>query len=330
MSEFVNSSNKGILWDFLNENKKFEGINNKYKINIQGEFDNTIKLIDTERKTYSLIDKNKEFIRVMIEKLNEYRQRSMQEQPALYTNKDIQQDRKKILEKEYERKKEEFNGIKQNTQLPSVNFSEKLDAPLSGDMDSLIMQTIKMREEQLNYAFDKKSITTATEWIANSSNSASSSGSGSSATSNNINLKIGTNTKLNSDQIITLDKKKEVSFNESYNDYIDNATLDSNKIDVSNIGGVLDVLDVLNITDDTTSTFNFTSDKNSESKFFNKFKRTYSDMDMNDNTYESNANANTNENGMILNKVNQIYERQEELFKSIDYIKKLLNKEYEF
>ena len=264
----------------------------------------------------------------MIEKLNEYRQRSMQEQPALYTNKDIQQDRKKILEKEYERKKEEFNGIKQNTQLPSVNFSEKLDAPLSGDMDSLIMQTIKMREEQLNYAFDKKSITTATEWIANSSNSSNSSGA--SATSNNINLKIGNNTKLNNDQIITLDKKKEVSFNESYNDYIDNATLDSNKIDVSNIGGVLDVLDVLNITDDTTSTFNFTSDKNSESKFFNKFKRTYSDMDMNDNTYESNANANTNENGMILNKVNQIYERQEELFKSIDYIKKLLNKEYEF
>ena len=337
MSEFVNSSNKGILWDFLNENKKFEGINNKYKINIQGEFDNTIKLIDTERKTYSLIDKNKEFIRVMIEKLNEYRQRSMQEQPALYTNKDIQQDRKKILEKEYERKKEEFNGIKQNTQLPSVNFSEKLDAPLSGDMDNLIMQTIKMREEQLNYAFDKKSITTATEWIANSSNSASSSGSGSSATSNNINLKIGTNTKLNSDQIITLDKKKEVSFNESYNDYIDNTTLDSNKIDVSNVGGVLDVL---NITDDNTSTFNFTSDKNSESNFFNKFKRTYSDTDMNDNTYESNTNANanintnantnTNENAMILNKINQIYERQEELFKSIDYIKKLLNKEYEF
>lgn len=319
MSEFVNSSNKGILWDFLNENKKFEGINNKYKINIQGEFDNTIKLIDTERKTYSLIDKNKEFIRVMIEKLNEYRQRSMQEQPALYTNKDIQQDRKKILEKEYERKKEEFNGIKQNTQLPSVNFSEKLDAPLSGDMDSLIMQTIKMREEQLNYAFDKKSITTATEWIANSSNSSNSSG----ATSNNINLKIGTNTKLNSDQIITLDKKKEVSFNESYNDYIDNTTLDSNKIDVSNIGGVLDVL---NITDDN----NFTSDKNNANNFFNKFKRTYSDTDtdMNDNTYESNTNR--NENAVILNKVNKIYERQEEIFKSVDYIKKLLNKEYEF
>ena len=321
MSEFVNSSNKGILWDFLNENKKFEGINNKYKINIQGEFDNTIKLIDTERKTYSLIDKNKEFIRVMIEKLNEYRQRSMQEQPALYTNKDIQQDRKKILEKEYERKKEEFNGIKQNTQLPSVNFSEKLDAPLSGDMDSLIMQTIKMREEQLNYAFDKKSITTATEWIANSSNSASSSGS--SATSNNINLKIVNNTKLNNDQIITLDKKKEVSFNESYNDYIDNTTLDSNKIDVSNIGGVLDVL---NITDDN----NFTSDKNNANNFFNKFKRTYSDTDtdMNDNTYESNTNR--NENAVILNKVNKIYERQEEIFKSVDYIKKLLNKEYEF
>ena len=316
MSEFVNSSNKGILWDFLNENKKFEGINNKYKINIQGEFDNTIKLIDTERKTYSLIDKNKEFIRVMIEKLNEYRQRSMQEQPALYTNKDIQQDRKKILEKEYERKKEEFNGIKQNTQLPSVNFSEKLDAPLSGDMDNLIMQTIKMREEQLNYAFDKKSITTATEWIANSSNS-----SCSSDTSNNINLKIGTNTKLNNDQIITLDKKKEVSFNESYNDYIDNTTLDSNKIDVSNIGGVLEVL---NNMDDNTST----SDKNNVNKFFNKFKTTYLDTDMNDNTYESNTNI--NENAAILNKVNKIYERQEELFKSIDYIKKLLNKEYEF
>ena len=322
MSEFVNSSNKGILWDFLNENKKFEGINNKYKINIQGEFDNTIKLIDTERKTYSLIDKNKEFIRVMIEKLNEYRQRSMQEQSALYTNKDIQQDRKKILEKEYERKKEEFNGIKQNTQLPSVNFSEKLDAPLSGDMDSLIMETIKMREEQLNYAFDKKSITTATEWIANSANSANSSGA--SSTSNNINLKIGTNTKLNNDQIITLDKKKEVSFNETFNDYIDNATLDSNKIDIENVGGVLDVLDVLNITDDN----NFTSDKNNANNFFNKFKRTYSDTDMNDNTYESNTNR--NENAVILNKVNKIYERQEEIFKSVDYIKKLLNKEYEF
>ena len=181
------------------------------------------------------------------------------------------------------------------------------------------MQTIKMREEQLNYAFDKKSITTATEWIANSSNSSNSSGA--IATSNNINLKIGNNTKLNNDQIITLDKKKEVSFNESYNDYIDNTTLDSNKIDVSNIGGVLEVL---NNMDDNTST----SDKNNVNKFFNKFKTTYLDTDMNDNTYESNTNI--NENAAILNKVNKIYERQEELFKSIDYIKKLLNKEYEF
>jgi hypothetical protein len=195
-------------------------------------------------------------------------------------------------------------------------------------MDSLIMQTIKMREEQLNYAFDKKSITTATEWIANSSNSSnnsnnsnSSNSSGAIATSNNINLKIGNNTKLNNDQIITLDKKKEVSFNESYNDYIDNTTLDSNKIDVSNIGGVLEVL---NNMDDNTST----SDKNNVNKFFNKFKTTYLDTDMNDNTYESNTNI--NENAAILNKVNKIYERQEELFKSIDYIKKLLNKEYEF
>ena len=122
---------------------------------------------------------------------------------------------------------------------------------------------------------------------------------------------------------ITLDKKKEVSFNESYNDYIDNTTLDSNKIDVSNVGGVLDVL---NITDDN----NFTSDKNNANNFFNKFKRTYSDTDtdMNDNTYESNTNR--NENAVILNKVNKIYERQEEIFKSVDYIKKLLNKEYEF
>ena len=76
--------------------------------------------------------------------------------------------------------------------------------------------------------------------------------------------------------------------------------------------------------DDNTST----SDKNNVNKFFNKFKTTYLDTDMNDNTYESNTNI--NENAAILNKVNKIYERQEELFKSIDYIKKLLNKEYEF
>jgi len=224
MSDFLSSQNKGVIWGLLSEQQLFDGVNPKYKAEIQQKFEKTLLGISTQGRFYNLVEKNKEAIRIMVLMLDDYRNRA---EP--YTALEIQEQRQKKFENELQKKKTEFTVVKP---IPDeIDFSYEKDGPLEESMDVLLARAMAVREQQLNQVLDKQDTQKASEWIGTSktNNNAQAqvqpqSRERTSTTSNSnnsvINLKIGSETYLSSDHIVTLDRSpenKKVNFNESRN-----------------------------------------------------------------------------------------------------------------
>ena len=66
MTDFLTQKNKEFIWGLLSDKQMFDGINPKYKIEIQERFEKTLIGISTQGKNYNLVEKNKEAIRIMV------------------------------------------------------------------------------------------------------------------------------------------------------------------------------------------------------------------------------------------------------------------------
>ena len=230
MTDFLTSQNKGFIWGLLSEQQLFDGVNPKHKAEIQQKFEKTLLGISTQGRFYNLVEKNKEAIRIMVLMLEDYRNRK-----DPYTALEIQEQRQKKFETELQKKKTEFTVVKP---IPDeIDFSYEKDTPLEESMDVLLARAMSVREQQLNQVLDKQDTQKATDWIGtsktnnnsqaqpqsrerNNTSNTSNSTNSTNSTNSGINLKIGSDTSLSSDHIVSLDasqENKKVNFNESKN-----------------------------------------------------------------------------------------------------------------
>jgi hypothetical protein len=220
MTDFLTIKNKEFIWGLLSDKQMFDGINPKYKIEIQERFEKTLIGISTQGKIYNLVEKNKEAIRSMVLILDEYKK---SKEP--YTTSEIQERRQKHFESELEKKKKEFNITSKTPNIEDMNFSDEIDKPLGENMEILLERAMALRAQQLNQVLEKQDTQKATEWIGTSVKSSTTSQKLSSSNSNTnsntntnvLNLKIGNETQLTGDTIVSLDKK--VNFNEDRNTF---------------------------------------------------------------------------------------------------------------
>ena len=222
MTDFLTTKNKGIIWSLLSDQQMFDGINPKYKLEIQEKFEKTLIGISTQGRFYNLVEKNKEAIRIMVLMLEDYKKK---QEP--YTNLEIQERRQKNFQNELEKKKNEFNVISKKSNPDDINFSDEMDKPLDENMDILLERAMALRAQQLNQVLEKQDTKKATEWIGTSVKSSTTSQKLSSSNANPnpnsntntnvVNLKIGNETQLTGDTIVSLDKK--VNFNEDRNTF---------------------------------------------------------------------------------------------------------------
>ena len=222
MTDFLTTKNKGIIWSLLSDQQMFDGINPKYKLELQEKFEKTLIGISTQGRFYNLVEKNKEAIRIMVLMLEDYKKK---QEP--YTNLEIQERRQKHFESELEKKKNEFNVISKKPNPDDIIFSDEMDKPLDENMDILLERAMALRAQQLNQVLEKQDTKKATEWIGTSVKSSTTSQKLSSSNANPnpnsntntnvVNLKIGNETQLTGDTIVSLDKK--VNFNEDRNTF---------------------------------------------------------------------------------------------------------------
>ena len=222
MTDFLTTKNKGIIWSLLSDQQMFDGINPQYKLEIQEKFEKTLTGISTQGRFYNLVEKNKEAIRIMVLMLEDYKKK---QEP--YTNLEIQERRQKNFQNELEKKKNEFNVISKKSNPDDIIFSDEMDKPLDENMDILLERAMALRAQQLNQVLEKQDTKKATEWIGTSVKSSTTSQKLSSSNANPnpnsntntnvVNLKIGNETQLTGDTIVSLDKK--VNFNEDRNTF---------------------------------------------------------------------------------------------------------------
>jgi len=216
MSDFTANENKGIIWDILVEQKIFENVESKYKYEIKDIFEQTILITEKQGRGLSLIEKNKEVIKIMVIKLDAFKKQLLNKPPAVprqYTNDELHKERQSAFERELKRKQTEFDGLTR-TAPEKIDFSDVVDEKIGDKMDMLLAETIASRERQLNQVLRTQTPEQATKWIE---------GNGDENKGQNINLKIGNDTYIQDNIIVSLDKK--VSFNDT--NKIQNFSIDS-------------------------------------------------------------------------------------------------------
>lgn len=222
MSDFLSNDNKGFIWSLLSEQQIFDGINPKYKTEIQEKFEKTLIDVSSQGRFFNLVEKNKETIRLMVLIVDDYKKKTIP-----YTSLEIQELRQKKFDNELQKKQNEFVSLVSKPVVDEIVFADKNDGPLEESMDVLLARAMAIRENELNQVLDRQDTQIASEWIGNSkqigskqdSNNKNSSDSIDYNKSNVINLKIGGETTLKAEQVVSLDtnKKQRVNFDERSN-----------------------------------------------------------------------------------------------------------------
>ena len=148
MNDFSSNENKGLLWNLLLNNGAFNNLSENQLPLIQNEFENVINSLKDQKKKSTLIEINKTFMQVMIQKINQYRQpRFYEPVKELYTNQDIRNQKLDEFNVKVQDAEQSFNDAVKLKTPEEINFSDKKDeedVPIS-NMDELIKKTIEER-----------------------------------------------------------------------------------------------------------------------------------------------------------------------------------------
>jgi hypothetical protein len=148
MNDFSSNENKGLLWNLLLNNGAFNNLSENQLPLIQTEFENVISSLKNQKNKSSLIEINKAFMQIMIQKINQFRQpRFYEPVKELYTNQDIRNQKLDEFNIKVQDAQQNFNDAVKLKTPEEINFSDKKDdedVPIS-NMDELIQKTIEER-----------------------------------------------------------------------------------------------------------------------------------------------------------------------------------------
>ncbi len=148
MNDFSSNENKGLLWNLLLNNGAFNNLSENQLPLIQTEFENVINSLKNQKNKSSLIEINKAFMQIMIQKINQFRQpRFYEPVKELYTNQDIRNQKLDEFNIKVQDAQQNFNDAVKLKTPEEINFSDKKDdedVPIS-NMDELIQKTIEER-----------------------------------------------------------------------------------------------------------------------------------------------------------------------------------------
>lgn len=166
--------NKKLLWATLQDNNCFEGLQDHSFRPVQQQFENFI--LQNEKKRGSLINKNKQVIRSMVQYLKKIktqaktqstpqvqRQKNMQVNPPSspakqpHKREDLQAERLNMFEDRLKKRQEEFTNLIEKNRPKDIDFADKNKDSYNNIMDES-EKFIKQRENDL-HTFPEKPVT---------------------------------------------------------------------------------------------------------------------------------------------------------------------------
>lgn len=137
-NDFTKTENKAKLWQVLQRNGAFNGIDSNYFTRVREEFEINIVKVQNEHANKSVMDRNKLFLDIMVGLMKGYKNQEV------YTAADIQKSKRDAFENDLSKKQEEFNRFNAKPPPPDVNFADKDED--SGDVNAMLEQVIRDRK----------------------------------------------------------------------------------------------------------------------------------------------------------------------------------------
>lgn len=157
MTQFIDVQNKKLLWDLLLNNGAFNGQSEQNLPTIQSYFEYTITEIEASITNKNLTEKNKEFLKVFIQKLNKLKTQVKDIIPpqisvvddALITSQELKNKRRNDFDNNLESMRTDFNSMITVQKPAEIEFSDNdKDSPIK-NMDDLLEKAAREREEIL-------------------------------------------------------------------------------------------------------------------------------------------------------------------------------------
>jgi len=190
---FNTAQNKGFLWNLLFENGAFNEISKNHVAAVRAAFETKIKSIEKQISPEdTLVTLNKRILEEISNELIKYKNEPI-------TSSDVSKHRQKQFSKNVDNKQHEFNKLMNQSKPKEISFSDKLDEPIGTEMDSMVADVLKRREQELNVVLQGQNTDEGDNWI-----------------NKNKNIKIGDSTDLTEKSVVNIDKRVSFHDNEAF------------------------------------------------------------------------------------------------------------------
>jgi len=207
--KLIKPENKALLWNLMYEGGIFKGIASNYIKNVQKDFEKKIESIQQKAKTSSTLTQlNKIIISEMMTDLNKYRAQSTTQSSTTnipITSEELSKQNQHKFQNNLEKRQNDFTNLMQTKKPERIDFSDDLDKPIGSEMDNMLADAIKKRENELNVVLDHQDTTAAEEWI----NKDGTIKSNTQTQEQSRHIKIGNETALNNENIIDISPKNQ-------------------------------------------------------------------------------------------------------------------------
>ena len=166
MNNYDSQDNKELLWNLMQENQLFSGLNENQYNKVLNTFENIILKTSRQNQFVSVTEFNKDVITNMITELNKLKSKKLE---MIYSSQDRSNERQNQFDNSLKQKESEMNSLLQPKLPENINFQDdNMDKPLGENMDKILADMIASRERTLEILPNNKQ--EAEAWINRENN----------------------------------------------------------------------------------------------------------------------------------------------------------------
>jgi hypothetical protein len=161
MSLFIHNENQNLLWNIISKSEPFARFfNRNIQYNPNLWFRNIIQKFYNENTSNQftkdgLNQLNREVLKYMVDDLktllNPQQQQRAMEQPIHSNNNSFVESREEMFSRQFDERQKEYNSLLAKPVPPTVDFGGNIKDEAISNMDDLIRNQMKQREEELKH-----------------------------------------------------------------------------------------------------------------------------------------------------------------------------------
>tara|TARA_Y100001970_G_C14246331_1_gene868535 strand:+ start:2506 stop:3288 length:783 start_codon:yes stop_codon:yes gene_type:complete len=167
MNNYNTQDNKELLWNLMQENQLFNGLNENQYNKVINTFESIVLRKSSQNQFVSVTEFNKDVITNMITELNRLKSKKLE---MIYSSEDRMNQRQNEFDNSFKQKEQEMHSLLQPKTPENINFQDdNTDKPIGENMDRMLADMIASREQTLEFLPTNKK--EAEEWINKDSQS---------------------------------------------------------------------------------------------------------------------------------------------------------------